>query len=74
MLPQRTSVIVVVHELGHMLDWQLGRTHMAVPVTEYAATDRSEAFAEALVAKVFVYGDQDAWWSDGATRALWQQL
>jgi hypothetical protein len=73
-LPKRVSVSNVVHELGHVLDWQLGRSHMATPVSEYAATDRNEAFAEALVAQLFVYGDQDAWWSDGATRALWMQL
>lgn len=64
----------VVHELGHALHevvrWELD----AAPVSEYARTDRYEAFAEALVAHTHFYGDQDVLASDLATLALFDEL
>lgn len=39
----------LVHELGHALDWLTGQRHDAVPVTQYARTNRREAYAEAFV-------------------------
>ncbi len=47
---------MVVHELGHVLDWQLSFTHHAEPVTSYARTNRQEAFAEAFAAWVLPFG------------------
>lgn len=42
--------MLIIHELGHVLDEILGRNHIAEPVTEYAETNRAEAFAEAFTA------------------------
>lgn len=43
----------IVHELGHVLDERLGFTHTAVPVNDYAARNRYEAFACAFTAWLF---------------------
>jgi hypothetical protein len=48
--PGRTEK--VVHELGHALDDVLGEEWLAQPVSNYAWTDRYEAFAEAFTAWV----------------------
>jgi len=40
--------MIVLHELGHVLDWMLGESHIAEPITKYALMDRGEAFAEAF--------------------------
>lgn len=40
--------MIMIHELGHVLDEILGFTHIAEPVTEYAIVDRREAFSEAF--------------------------
>jgi hypothetical protein len=47
-LPTVPSVHVVVHELAHVLHWRLAFEPVAQPVTEYAATNWCEAFAEAV--------------------------
>lgn len=72
--PQAADPFVVVHELGHALDEVLGFDHAAVPVTEYARVNRQEAFAEALRAHLYWYGDQSALWRDEATRSLFDRL
>ena len=41
---------VLVHELGHLVDEQLGFRHTPQPVTWYAHKNRAEAFAEAFTA------------------------
>uniref|UniRef100_A0A6M3KUT4 Uncharacterized protein n=1 Tax=viral metagenome TaxID=1070528 RepID=A0A6M3KUT4_9ZZZZ len=41
--------MLIVHELAHVLDGILGFDYMAEPVTQYAETDRMEAFADAFV-------------------------
>ncbi len=64
----------VVHELGHALHHLIGFEHTAAPVTEYAGTDRYEAFAEALVARTHYYGDADALHADLPTLALFDAL
>lgn len=74
-LPYPPALTTVVHELGHALDWSIGRTHTAAPVTDYARTDRDEAFAEAFTTwKFWGYGDEAAFRSDGATVALFEEL
>lgn len=40
--------MLVIHELGHVLDEILGFCHIALPVTKYAEVDRREAFAESF--------------------------
>jgi hypothetical protein len=65
---------IVVHELGHALHEALGWEHDAKPVTEYATTDRFEAFAESFRAWLFWYGDQDALDRDQATLDLFERL
>jgi len=47
-LPTPSSLRTVVHELGHVLDWQLAFSHAAAPVSWYAGTNRCEAMAEAV--------------------------
>jgi hypothetical protein len=47
-LPVPPSLAVVVHELAHVLDWDLGFGHDAAPVSWYARTNRREAMAEAV--------------------------
>lgn len=73
-LPVLEGPHVVVHELGHALHETIGLSHIAVPVTEYAATNHEEAFAEALVAWTHWYGDQATALQDKATRALFGRL
>ena len=40
--------MILIHELGHVLDEILGYSHMAEPVSKYAGVNRREAFAEAF--------------------------
>jgi hypothetical protein len=64
-LPIPPTSTVVVHELGHVLDWRLGGTLTPAPVTRYAATDRAEAAAEYVTAHVLLgYGDEDTYLLD----------
>lgn len=58
-LPNPESPLVIVHELGHVLDHRLGFSHDARPVSDYAETDRTEAFAEAWTAWWFWDDDLD---------------
>lgn len=73
-LPVPVPPWTVVHELGHLLHHRQGLKHRAAPITAYAARNHQEAFAEAFVARFYVYGDQDAWGADKATHALFDQL
>lgn len=58
---KRTTIVIpkllepchVVHEIAHVLDEYLGWEWEAIPITEYAKTDRLEAFAEAFTAWLF---------------------
>ncbi len=70
-LPQLESLDVVVHELGHVLDESLGFTHIAEPCTEYAKSNREEAFAEAFTSWLFWnYGKE----VDEKTRYLFESI
>jgi len=66
---------VVIHELGHCLDEILEFKHIALPVNEYAKTNRLEAFAEAFAAQYFWLGHEaeDIFQSDKATQYLFEQ-
>ncbi len=70
-LPIPVHPIVIVHELGHVLDEALGFEHIAEPITKYARLDRGEAFAEAFLAQYYLYGDRPI---DEATQALFESL
>lgn len=75
-LPNVPRRSVVIHELAHALHETIGfeRRHV-VPVTEYAETDRWEAFAESFTAwRLYGYGDEDALMGDKATLALFETL
>jgi hypothetical protein len=77
--PEKTRLWAVVHELGHVLHAHLGFEHDAWPVTEYAETNRFEAFAEAFTAWVLPHpayrGAQERLLSyDPATVALFEGL
>jgi len=67
---------VITHELGHCFDEVLGFQHRALPINEYAKTDRREAFAEAFAAQYFWLGKEaeDIAQSDKATQYLFEQL
>ncbi len=47
-LPKLRGIEYPIHELGHVLDEQMGWSHKAKPVTDYAKTNDMEAFAEAF--------------------------
>jgi hypothetical protein len=66
----------IIHELGHCLDEVLGFEHEALPINDYAKTNRLEAFAEAFACQYFWLGRQaeDIFQSDVATRYLFKQL
>jgi len=46
--PMALLPMILIHELGHVLDEILGFCHIALPVTKYAGVNREEAFAEAF--------------------------
>ena len=64
------GVRTVIHELGHALDEVTRFEHTATPVSDYAKTNRREAFAEAFTEWVWV-GDHAV---DGPTLALFRSL
>lgn len=72
--PDAASPLVVVHELGHVLHHLIGLDYVAAPVTPYARTNHHEAFACALAAYAFWYGDQDAAAADRETVLLLDRL
>lgn len=64
---------IIVHELGHALDYAIGEQHIAAPVTEYARTNREEAFAEAFTS--WAWPDPEFYERpDDATLALFTEL
>ena len=67
---------VIIHELGHCLDEILEFRHNALPVNEYAKTNRLEAFAEAFACQYFWLVDkaEQIFLSDKATQYLFSQL
>lgn len=70
-LQKPIPIYFVVHELAHVLDEVLGWRHIAFSVTEYAKTNREEAFAEAFTSWLFYnYGDEP----DEKTRILFEGL
>ncbi len=54
-IPKTLCPTYIVHEIGHVLDEYFNFKHTAIPVTDYAKTNRQEAFAEAFTAWLF-YG------------------
>lgn len=59
-LPTRREAnwATILHEMGHVLDYRIGFSHTAKPVTPYAEKNRREAFAEAFVSwLVYGYGE-----------------
>jgi len=69
------SVPTIVHELGHALHCQMGFSHAPEPVTDYAETNRYEAFAEAFTTYLFYgYGDEDVLNGDHSTLRLFEGL
>ena len=54
-------VRTVVHEVAHVLDWQTGFRHDLPALNWYAATNRQEAFAEAVTAWLMPDFDDTGW-------------
>jgi len=75
-LPEITTPDIVVHELGHYLDFLLGFRHNAIPINEYAKTNRREAFAEAFTARYFYLSKEanDIYLADKSTHYLFECL
>jgi hypothetical protein len=70
-MPLPLEPVYIVHELGHVLDEALGFEHQARPVTDYAHTNRNEAFAEAFTSRFFWnYDERDLAAQDRATVEL----
>lgn len=66
----------IIHELGHCLDEAWGFSHNALPINNYAKTDRYEAFAEAFACQYFWLGAkaEDIFQSDGAIQYLFKGI
>lgn len=79
-MPSLVAVRTLVHELGHVLHERLRFEPSPQPVTEYAATDRFEAFAEAFAAWALPLGHSygaakdQLYEGDRATVALFEGL
>jgi hypothetical protein len=73
---QNAKPYVVCHELGHCLDEVLAFGHDALPVDDYAATNRREAFAEAFTFRYYWTSAEveNKRLSDVATCALFDAL
>ena len=73
--PEDAHPYVIIHELGHCLDEKLGFRHNAIPVNEYAETNRLESFAEAFACQYFRLNDkaEDIFRSDKATQHLFNR-
>ena len=67
---------VIIHELGHCLDEILGFAHIALPINDYAKTNRLESFAESFAAQYFWLGEKEEviFQSDKATQYLFEKL
>lgn len=65
---------LVVHELGHALDFYLDFSVDAFPITDYAHVDRHEAFAEFFRGWLYWHGDQDILQSDEKSLAVLNSL
>lgn len=61
----REGAIVVVHELAHALDEELGHSYTPKPTTDYSYTNRFEAFAEAFTAWAVETPRNPARWIEG---------
>jgi hypothetical protein len=75
-LPEVETPYVIIHELGHILDFFLGFRFNALPVNDYAKTDRGEAFAEAFACQYFYLGREaeNIFQSDKGIQYLFQIL
>ncbi len=75
-VPELTRV--VVHEVAHLLDWQLGQRHDLPALNFYAETNRQEAFAESVVAWLMPDFDDSGWLDSvplrGEVRAFFETL
>lgn len=71
-----SHLYTIVHELGHCLDELLNFEHFALPINDYAALNRKEAFAEAFAAQYFSFREDvnEKAKSDGATQSLFNRL
>lgn len=67
---------IVIHELGHILDYLMHFSHNALPINDYAKTNRREAFAESFAAQYFWFGEEakDVFQSDRQSQYLFENL
>lgn len=67
-LPTNRNAWIIVHELGHILHYNLDKcTFKTKPCTEYALTNHLEAFAEAFTAVICwrdVSGNEDKYFEE----------
>jgi hypothetical protein len=73
------AVGVIVHEIGHVVDYRFGFSRLMTPVSEYAETNRAEAFAEAFTKWLLPEWDGDLLtvddheWLDQIVGARWRR-
>ena len=75
-LTRKVHPYVVIHELGHVLDFMLNFKHVAKPVNDYAGTNRMEAFAESFACQFYWLGAkaEDIYQSDKATQYFFGEV
>lgn len=73
---ESASPYIVIHELGHILDYITHFNHNALPINDYAQTNRREAFAESFAAQYFWLGKEaeDIFQSDRQTQCYFESL
>ena len=75
-LPELEEPYVIIHELGHILDFLLGFGFNAIPINDYARTNREESFAESFTAQYFYLGKEaeDIFQSDKGIQYIFDDL
>jgi hypothetical protein len=74
--PADAKPYVIIHEIGHCVDEVLGFQYDALPINDYAKSNRYEAFAESFAAQYFFLGKKadDIFLNDKNIQVLFRRL